>query len=237
MIPAVPDAKPRAKPQSGVVVPHSLNLPRRALVFLIAWVIRLIAATLRYRWEFHPAVLANENRPVIFCTWHNRVVLSSIIHRAYSQRVRQTRGLAAVVSASRDGAIIAGVLEKFGIESARGSSSRRGAQAFLELLRASERGCDLAVTPDGPRGPRYVAQMGAIALAQLTGKPILPAACNLRWKICLKSWDRFQIPLPFSRAITTFGEPIIVPPDQISDEQREVFRAELQRRLDALTED
>jgi lysophospholipid acyltransferase (LPLAT)-like uncharacterized protein len=237
MIPAVPDAKPRAKPQGGVVVAHSLNLPRRALVFLIACVIRLIAVTLRYRWEFHPGVLENQNRPVIFCTWHNRVVLSSVIHRAYSRRLQQSRDLAAVVSASRDGAIIAGVLERFGIESARGSSSRRGAQAFLELLSAAERGCDLAVTPDGPRGPRYVAQMGTIALAQLTGKPIIPAACNLRWKLCLKSWDRFQIPLPFSRAITKFGEPMTIPADQTTDEQRELFRAELQRRLDALTED
>ena len=237
MIPAVADAKPKAIPRSGVVTPYSLNWWRRALVSLIALFIRVLAATLRYRWEFHSGVLANDKRPVVFCTWHNRVLLSHMMYRGYIGHVRQAPHLAAVVSASRDGAIIAGVLERFGIESARGSSSKRGTKAFLELLSAAERGCDLAVTPDGPRGPRYVVQGGVIALAQLTGRPIIPAAYNFKWKICLKSWDRFQIPLPFSRAVMTFDEPMTVPPEQTSDEQRERLRAELQRRLEALTRD
>lgn len=237
MIPAVPDAKPKATPRSGVVVPHALNWWRHGLVRLIALFIRLLALTLRYRWEFHPGILANQNRPVIFCTWHNRVLLSHMMYRGYTQHIRETRRLGAVVSASRDGAIIAGVLERFGITAARGSSSRRGSQALLELLTLSEAGHDLAVTPDGPRGPRYAVQMGAIALAQLAGKPIIPAAYSFRQKICLKSWDGFQIPLPFTRAIMRFSEPMIVPPDQTSDEQREIFRAELQRRLIELTDD
>lgn len=237
MIPAVPDAKPKAIRRSGVVTPHTLNWWRRALVFLIASLLRLVAATLRYRWEFHPSIEANTNRPVIFCTWHNRVALSHMMYRGYIRHVRQEPRLAAVVSASRDGAIISGVLKHFGVESARGSSSKRGTQAFLELLSAAERGCDLAITPDGPRGPRHVVQGSAIALAQLAGRPILPALYTLRWKICLKSWDRFQIPLPFSRAIMRFGELMVIPPGQTTDEERERLRAELQRRLEALTED
>lgn len=233
MTPAAPDAKPRAKPQSGVVVPHALNWWRRALVWAIATIIRIIAASLRWRWEFHPALLANQNRPVIFCTWHNRVALSAMIYRGYVRRIQQPPRLAAVVSASRDGAIIAGVLEQFRIESVRGSSSRRGSQAMLELLTTIEAGYDVAVTPDGPRGPRYEVQMGAIALAQLAGKPLIPSACNLRWKLRLKSWDRFQIPLPFSRVRMRFGEPLSIP----ADADRESLRTELQRRLNALTED
>jgi lysophospholipid acyltransferase (LPLAT)-like uncharacterized protein len=233
MIPAVPDAKPRAKRQSGIVVPHTLNWWRRALVWIIAAVIRIIASTLRWRWEFHPALTANRNRPVIFCTWHNRVVLSPMIYRGYIRHIQQTPRLAAVVSASRDGAIIAGVLQSFDIQCVRGSSSRRGSQALLELITAIGAGHDLAVTPDGPRGPRYTAQAGAIALAQLTGKPLIPAACNVRWKICLKSWDRFQIPLPFSSVTMRFGQPMTVAPES----EREELRAELQRRMDALTED
>ena len=233
MIPAVPDAKPKAKPQSGVVVPHTLNWWRRALVWIIAAAIRLIASTLRWRWEFHPGLAANRHRPVIFCTWHNRILLSPMIYRGYIRHVQQAPRLAAVVSASRDGAIIAGVLEQFAIACVRGSSSRRGSQAMLELITAMEAGYDLAVTPDGPRGPRYVAQMGAIALAQLTAKPLIPSACNVHWKVCLKSWDRFQVPLPFSRVMMRFGEPMSIP----ADGEREALRAELQRRLDALTQD
>lgn len=237
MMPAVPDAKPKATPRSGVVAPYALNWWRRGLVRLIAAVVRLLAVTLRYQWEFHPGILANQNRPVIFCTWHNRVLLSHVMWRGYTRHIGRTGRLGAAVSASRDGAIITGVLEQFGIDAVRGSSSRRGSQAMLELLTLIQRGHDLAVTPDGPRGPRYVAQMGSIALAQFAGRPILPAANSFKWKICLKSWDRFQIPLPFSRATMRFGELLIVPPDQTTDEQRELFRAELQRRLLALTED
>ena len=233
MIPAMPDAKPRAKPQSGIVVPYKLNWWRRLLVFTTHWLIRTVGVTMRYRWEFHPGVLANAKRPVIFCVWHNRLALSPMIYRAYSRHVRQTPRLTAVVSASRDGAIIAGVLKSFGIDSARGSSSRRGAQAFLELLSAADMGSDLAVTPDGPRGPRYVVEAGAVALAQMTGRPIIPVGPVVQWKISLKSWDRFQIPLPFSRAIIKFGAPMQVPPDH----DRELLRAELQRHLDEISKD
>ena len=82
-MPAVLDAKPKAKPQSGIVVPHTLNWWRRALAWVVSSFIRVVAATLRWQWEFHPALLANQNRPVIFCTWHNRIALSPKIGRAH----------------------------------------------------------------------------------------------------------------------------------------------------------
>ena len=231
MIPAMPDAKPRATPRSGIVTPYRLNWWRRALVLAVHCLMRLIAATIRYRWEFHPGVTANPNRPVIFCVWHNRLALAPFIYRAYTRHVRQPHHLTGVVSASRDGALIAGVFKSFGINAARGSSSRRGAQAFLELLTAAEAGSDIAITPDGPRGPRYVVEPGAIALAQLTGRPLIPVGPVLQWKIALRSWDRFQIPLPFSRAIIKFGEPMQVQPN----DDREQLRAELQRRLEDIS--
>lgn len=233
MIPAMPDAKPRATPRSGIVVPYKLNWWRRAVVLAIHGIIRLISATIRYRWEFHPGVLANTNRPVIFCVWHNRLGLSPTIYRAYTRHVRQSPLLTAVVSASRDGALIAGVLKSFGIDSARGSSSRRGAPAFLELVSAAEAGSDLAVTPDGPRGPRYSVQPGAIALAQVTGRPLIPVGPVIQWKFSLRSWDRFQVPLPFSRATIKFGEPIQIAPEH----DREILRAELERRLKEISGD
>jgi lysophospholipid acyltransferase (LPLAT)-like uncharacterized protein len=229
----MPDAKPRATPRSGIVVPYKLNWWRRALVFAVHCLIRIIGATIRYRWEFHPGVLANQNRPVIFAVWHNRLALSPMIYRAYTRHIGQAPRLTAVVSASRDGALIAGVLKSFRIGSARGSSSRRGAPAFLELLSAAESGSDLAITPDGPRGPRYVVEPGAIALAQMSGRPLIPVGPVVQWKFCLKSWDRFQIPLPFSRATIKFGEPMRVGPEA----DREAVRAELQRRLDEISKD
>src|SRR6185295_11123120 len=104
--------------------------------------------------------------------------------------------------------LLARVLELNGVEPVRGSTSRRGRQALLELVTWAERGFDLAITPDGPRGPCYVVQDGVIALAQLTGLPIVPVSYHLRWRIRLKSWDRFQIPLPFGPCIAYVGEPL-----------------------------
>jgi hypothetical protein len=161
---------------------------------------------------------------VIFCLWHNRLAISMVVHR------RHPRKLAALVSASKDGALLAAVLGRFGVEPIRGSSSRRGPQALLELTSRAQMGFDLAVTPDGPRGPRYVVQEGVIALAQLTGLPIIPVTCNTRWKICLKSWDRFQVPLPFSSCELILNEPILVP-READGAKREELRRELETNL------
>src|SRR4029434_7620044 len=119
---------------------------------------------------------APQTAPVIFCIWDNRLALALIAYRKYAQRHQPPRKMAAIVSASKDGSIVARVLEHFGVQPVRGSSSRRGPQALLELTTWAERGYDLAITPDGPRGPRYVVQDGVMALAQLTGRPIIPAS-------------------------------------------------------------
>jgi lysophospholipid acyltransferase (LPLAT)-like uncharacterized protein len=156
--------------------------------------------------------------------WHNRLAISMVVHR------RHPRKLAALVSASKDGALLAAVLRTFGVEQVRGSSSRRGPQALLELASRAELGYDLAVTPDGPKGPRYFVQMGVIALAQVTGLPIIPVTCNTQRKICLRSWDGFQIPLPFSRCELILNEPILVP-REACEVRREELRAELETCL------
>ena len=142
--------------------------------------------------------------------------------------------LAALISASKDGALLAAVLRSFGVEAVRGSSSRRGGQALLELTSWAGRGYDLAVTPDGPRGPRHIVQDGVMALAQVTGLPIIPYSCRLGWKIQLKSWDRFQIPLPFSHCEMIFGDPIRVPRGATGVE-RDELREQLQTVLRAGT--
>ena len=209
----------------GVVVPHKPKNSQRLVAWTVFLVERFVTFSLRCDWRDHSGLAgAQDGRPVIFCLWHNRLAISMIVHRRYPRK------LAALVSASRDGALLAAVLGRFGVEQVRGSSSRRGPQALLELTSHAKRGYDLAVTPDGPKGPRYVVQHGVIALAQVTGLPIIPVTCNTRTKICLKSWDGFQIPLPFSRCELILNEPIFVPreADQAGREER---RSQLQSRL------
>lgn len=144
--------------------------------------------------------------------------------------------LAAMVSASKDGAFLAAILEAFGVQPVRGSSSRRGPQALLELQTWAERGCNLALTPDGPRGPRYIAQDGAVLLAQITGLPIVPIGVSIGWKWTLKSWDAFQVPLPFSKCEVVFGEPIRVA-RELSDEAREAARVRLEECMKRFSRD
>ena len=107
---------------------------------------------------------------------------------------------------------------------------------MLELTTWAERGYDLAITPDGPRGPRYIVQEGVTSLAQLTGLPIVAFSYNLNWKINVKSWDQFQIPLPFSRCEINAAEAIRVP-REATDAQREELRQHLESSLRALSRD
>jgi hypothetical protein len=174
--------------------------------------------------------------PVIFAIWHNRLALSLILYRRHVQRRLPHRHMAAMVSASKDGGLLARVLERFGVQPVRGSTSRRGPQALLELTTWAERGFDLAITPDGPRGPRYVVQDGVMALAQLTGQPIVPVSYHLYWKLRLRSWDGFQVPLPFSRCEVCLAEPVLVPRDA-SDTHREELRLRLEETLKKITQD
>lgn len=230
-------AAARKRRPSGIVVPHTPYWYQRLGAWLVFALVRAVSATLRYKWidrsgHFdHGAV-----GPAIYCAWHNRLALCLVPYFGYVKKHNQTPGMAALVSASKDGAFLAGILECFGVQPVRGSSSRRGPQALLELTSWAERGYDLAITPDGPRGPCYVVQEGAIGLAQVTGFPIIPASYYLRWKIQARSWDRFQIPLPFSRCDVVFGQPVWVPREPLGSE-REALRQELERTLKEITRD
>jgi len=223
--------------KTGVVIPRSPNFFQRLGAWILWAVFNLISATIRYRVHDPNNFMGRKDLgPVIYCTWHNRLALSMKLYLMFGRRRHQSAGLAGLVSASRDGAFLAAILERFGIQPVRGSSSRRGPQALLELTTWAERGYDLAITPDGPRGPRYVVQDGAMSLAQVTGLPVAPVTYSLKWKIQLKSWDRFQIPLPFSICEVTSGK-IIRVPRETSDADREKFREELQAELRAISKD
>lgn len=231
-IPAIP--RPR---RSGVVVPEQPAWHGRLAAALIYGLVRSVDATLRYRWQDDSGLFEGRDAgPAIFAIWHNRLALSLRLYQRHVQRLCAGHRLAAMVSASKDGALLARVLEHFGVAPVRGSSSRRGPQALLELISWAERGYDLAITPDGPRGPRYVVQEGAIALAQLSGLPVVPVSYSLGWKMRAKSWDQFQIPLPGSRVRAVFGPPLRVPRD-VDDAQRETLRRQLEAALLAITVD
>lgn len=138
--------------------------------------------------------------PGIYAIWHSRM-----LYPAYHFR---HRGAQALISRSRDGDIIVRAVEKWGYRAVRGSSSRGGATALRGLVRVLEQGRDVVITPDGPRGPREEVQPGVVALARLTGYPIVPLGYDASRKLVFNSWDRFVVPLPFGRIRIVFGEPI-----------------------------
>lgn len=229
----VPPAKRR---KSGVIVPHSAKWYQRLGAFAVFVSLRVFLATVRCRLRAPSEFFAPDApAPVIFCIWHNRLAMSMEAQRIFG-KIRPSPGLAALVSASKDGGLLAAILEKFKVQPVRGSSSRRGPQALLELTTWAERGYDLAITPDGPRGPCYIVQEGVISTAQLTGLPIVPVSFHLNWKIRAKSWDRFQIPLPFARCEITIGKVLRVPRETDAT-GREELRKQLEAEMRAITRD
>lgn len=230
-------AKPKSKPKSEVVVPQKATGLNRLVARIIWFISSQVAATLRWRWQDDSGAFESEpEKPVIFCIWHNRLALAVILYRLHVQSRWPHRKLAAIVSASRDGGLLSRTMELFGVHPVRGSSSRRGTQALREAMTVLDDGLDLSVTPDGPRGPCYELQPGVVTLAQLTGCKLIPVSYHLSWKIRLKSWDRFQIPLPFSRCEVRLGEAIEIPRKLSAEELVEV-RADLAERMMAITKD
>jgi len=221
--------KPARKRKSGVVVPHKAKWHQWLAATLVYLSIRALAATIRFRMDDRAGFFKDAPREkIIFAVWHNRLALSVILYRRFVLKFAPERRMAGMVSASRDGGLLAQILEHFCIEPVRGSSSRRGPQALIEMTTWAERGYDLAITPDGPRGPCYIVQEGVISIAQLTGLPIVPVSYHLNWKIRAKSWDRFQIPLPFARCDVTVGKIL-----RVSRETDTIGRKELQKQLEA----
>ena len=222
---------------SQIVIPHQPKWHQRLGATLLYYGLRFLAFTLRKRWTDRSGFFGNPPPgPAIYGVWHNRLALSMLIYFGHVHKHNRSAGLAAMVSASRDGGFLAGILQRFGVQPIRGSTSRRGPQALRELTTFARRDYDLAITPDGPRGPAGVVQEGVIALAQLTGRPIVPVSYHANWKIRLKSWDRFQIPLPFSRVEFFYGQPIRVP-REATPADRETLRLQLETALKEMSRD
>lgn len=206
---------------------------------MIGWLLRIlvtiIGATSRWRMEDPLGVFTNPPpQRMIFAFWHNQIFLMPCV-LCNRWNIHGRTKFAVLVSASNDGGKLVRVLEKFDIACVRGSSSRRGREALRELTRLVKDGYDIGITPDGPRGPKYQVADGVTSLAQLTGCPIVPVAYRLSWKITLKSWDAFMIPLPFGRVTFRVAPPITVPREADSQE-RENKRLELETVLKTLSE-
>jgi lysophospholipid acyltransferase (LPLAT)-like uncharacterized protein len=221
---------------SRVVTPRKLKWRYHVAAALLFASLRVMSRTWRLRLQDGAGVLCSLRGPVILCIWHNRLALSMWMWEHVGRPNIPCAGLVGLISASHDGDVLARTLRYFGVQTARGSSSRRGARALLELRSWAERGYTIAITPDGPRGPCYEIQDGIFALAQLSGLPILPVSTQVKWKFKLKSWDRFQIPLPFARCEVRIGNLLPVPHD-INESERNRLKGELQMCMAALTED
>lgn len=200
--------------------------------WLIRSLVTVIGITLRYR-IVDPAGLLTRPAatPSIFVFWHNRIFLMPHLFRKYWVPRGHER-VAVLVSRSRDGQMLADVLAAFRLRCVRGSSSRGGSEALLELTRLVKEGFDIGITPDGPRGPRYVLQLGCINLAQLTGAAIIPVSYELTRKVTFKSWDAFMVPLPFGRCTVHIGQPLTVPREADAAGQ-EAARAAVEQTLNA----
>lgn len=226
-------AEPQTKRvlRTGMVVPNRPKWHGQIAAFSLFALGRTFASTWRIRWDDQGGALTGRDKsPLIFCLWHNRLAVCMAVWQRVSRGERPAEGLTALVSASKDGALLARTLEWFGVQPVRGSSSRRGSQALLEMTTWIENGWHAAITPDGPRGPRYKIQDGLVTLAQLTGAHILPVGIRIYQKRCLHSWDGFQVPMPFARCDVLFDRPIPVPRN-CSDTERQSIRGHLQERM------
>ncbi len=192
------------------------------------WILRLLSLTIRkkvMRAEYAQQFWDRKEN-IIVAFWHQRLLMMPFL--PHQGKVGM------MISQHRDGEFIAQAVKRFDIDSIRGSTTRGGLSALRGMIRYYNSGGNLAITPDGPQGPKYIVQPGVIELARQTGAPILPVAYGASRKKVFKSWDNFILPLPFCQVIYIWGEPIFVPANA-DKEELESKRILLQERLVQIT--
>ena len=207
---------------------------RRIKISFVAWLgywaLRLIGGSVR--WESagseHLEEIYRADARAIFTCWHGRIFPATWYWR--------NRGIVVMTSLNFDGEAIARTIKKLGYGAARGSSSRGGLRALAGMVQEVRNGNDVGFTIDGPRGPRYVAKQGPAILARKTGAAIFCFHVALKSKIQFNSWDHFQVPYPFTRAMVFEAAPIWIASDADEDQVRDC-RDEMQRVLDGLKKD
>ena len=187
-------------------------------------VIAALGATLRWRtegFEHFDAIRAAGHQPIM-AFWHGRILPATYYFR--------NRRIVVITSSNFDGEWIAGIIERFGFGTSRGSTSRGGARALLQMSRDLEAGKPAGFTVDGPRGPARISQPGAVWLAKASGHPVLPFHLEADRHWTLRSWDRTQIPKPFSTVAISVGQPFYVP-READEAALEQYRQQLDQAL------
>ena len=205
------------------------SLTFRVLPYVGAFLFRVFALTIRFEEKGSETMAAFERdrRPYIAAFWHGHILM--MLASPYRMRSK------AMISSHRDGELISKMAAHFGVGSIRGSTTRGGIQALKGAIRAVHQGFKVVVTPDGPRGPRYIVQPGVIELARVTGVPIIPIVFSCTRKKIFSSWDRFILPYPFTRGVFFYGEPFYVE-RQMGKEALEIKRKELEKRMQRMME-
>ncbi len=161
-------------------------------------------------------------QPVIYSFWHNRLLYLAYLYRG--------KMVGVMVSTHKDGEYIADIMKKLKLFPIRGSSTRGGVRALIEMINyIKSSGYDVGFTPDGPRGPKYEIQPGVLIAAQKTGAPIIPIAWNAKYKIVLNSWDNFIVPLPFNKFIVMYGTPVYIKNSDNIETKRQKLKEEMMR--------
>lgn len=189
--------------------------------------IRLVGLTSKIHFLRLPILeeFLNQKKPFMFAFWHNR--------QFFLGYPRQHNGVSVLVSQSEDGEFIARSVKYLGIKSIRGSSTRGGVKALAEMIRTLKKGGNLAITPDGPKGPAFQVQAGVIHVAQKTGAAIIPLCCSYAHKKIFKSWDLYQIPYPFNNIVVGYGAPLYLS----ENESMETASQRIKKALDDLTQE
>lgn len=209
---------------------NRVELKHRAMGAAGTLVLKVLGSTFRYEVEGAENYLRlrEQGRPFVYTFWHSRLLPLVHLHR--------NEGAVALVSEHHDGEYIARVMRGHGLAAARGSSTRGGARGLRQLLKAARSGRDLAITPDGPRGPARKAKLGALTVARLGGVPLVPMAIGGRRVWRLDSWDRFMVPKPFARLKVRYAPPIEVP-RECTETELEALRQRLETVLNRITDE
>lgn len=201
---------------------------RRLASFFITQYVRLVWLT--SRWEIlgkeYPDQYWDQNKPIIACFWHGRLLM--MFKSWFGQHK-----LHMLISSHPDGQIIARTTQNFGYGWIVGSSNRGGRAALLNILKTLKNGDSVGVTPDGPRGPRYKANLGIVQMARLAKVDLLPVSYSSTRGVFMKSWDRFLLPLPFGKGVFMYGPLIKVAESSETDEE---LCQQLEESLQELTQ-
>lgn len=203
---------------------------KKILIPIAIFIFKIIATTYRIK-EINAYKLTpyqGKEKNYIYGFFHSQLLAHIFFYR--------NTKMVSLASLHRDGEIAAIVAQKFGITIVRGSSTRGGAKALLGLKKYINAGYDAALTVDGPRGPAGIVNNGVIYLSKLTGKEIVPCCFACDRKVRLRSWDRFMIPLPFSKGVFNFGKPIKIPSD-LKDEDINYYKNKIQNELNRINKE